>query len=56
LSYGINAFVQLLELKLLLILFHCIGDTVFNTFNVQAQTVTVCVVFNIVLAVLINEL
>lgn len=52
----INELVQLLELKLLLILFHYIGDTVFSTFNVQAQTVIVCIVFNTVLAVVINEL
>lgn len=52
----INRFVQLLKLKLLLILFHYIGDTVFSTSDVQAQTVIICVVFNVVLAVVINEL
>lgn len=51
----INGSVQLLKLKLL-ILFLYIRDTVLSTFNAQAQTVIVCVMFNIVLAVVTNEL
>lgn len=41
-----NKLIKLIELKLLLILFHYVADKVFITFNVQAQTIIIHAVFN----------